>query len=212
MKRMGAIEDWTHDIYRPAPAGFRPNVKKSLLPTTSRFTYVHPHKAQPKPSAMEKKIAAARWGAMGTPLGSPPSSPSLPGNRSTASLNALATMRTADSPWGPCPWPLTNIVPQPPASYQPFNFPLAHCMCLVTAYSESFEGLRTTLDSLATTNYPNSHKLLLVIADGIVKGADSDVSTPDICLSMMKDLIVPAEEVEGHSCLLYTSPSPRDRG
>ena len=209
MKRMGAIEDWTHDIYRPAPAGFRPNVKKSLLPTTSRFTYVHPHKAQPKPSAMEKKIAAARWGAMGTPLGSPPSSPSLPGNRSTASLNALATMRTADSPWGPCPWPLTNIVPQPPASYQPFNFPLAHCMCLVTAYSESFEGLRTTLDSLATTNYPNSHKLLLVIADGIVKGADSDVSTPDICLSMMKDLIVPAEEVEGHSYVAIADGAKR---
>jgi len=59
--------------------------------------------------------------------------------------------------------------------------------------------LRTTLDSLATTDYPNSHKLLLVIADGIVKGAGSDISTPDICLSMMKDLVVPAEEVEGNS-------------
>jgi len=76
---------------------------------------------------------------------------------------------------------------------------LAYSICLVTAYSESFEGLRTTLDSLATTDYPNSHKLLLVIADGIVKGAGSDISTPDICLSMMKDLVVPAEEVEGNS-------------
>lgn len=35
------IEEWTADIYRPAPARYRPNVKaqkKSMLPTTSRFT------------------------------------------------------------------------------------------------------------------------------------------------------------------------------
>ncbi|KAJ6615277.1 chitin synthase-domain-containing protein [Mycena sp. CBHHK59/15] len=71
----------------------------------------------------------------------------------------------------PCPFPLLNVVPQPPPDYEPFNFPLAHTICLVTAYSESVEGLRTTLDSLATTDYPNSHKLILVIADGMVKGA-----------------------------------------
>ena len=100
-------------------------------------------------------------------------------------------------------------MPQPPASYQPFNFPLVHTICLVTAYSESIEGLRTTLDSLSTTNYPNSHKLLLVIADGIVKGADSEVSTPDICLSMMKDLVVPPEEVEGYSYVAIADGSKR---
>ncbi|KAJ6544890.1 chitin synthase-domain-containing protein [Mycena sp. CBHHK59/15] len=68
----------------------------------------------------------------------------------------------------PCPFPLLNVVPQPPPDYEPFNFPLAHTICLVTAYSESVEGLRTTLDSLATTDYPNSHKLILVIADGML--------------------------------------------
>lgn len=35
------IEEWTADIYRPAPARYRPNVKnqkKSMLPKTSRFS------------------------------------------------------------------------------------------------------------------------------------------------------------------------------
>ena len=80
-------------------------------------------------------------------------------------------------------------MPQPPPDYEPFNFPLVHTICLVTAYSESVEGLRTTLDSLAT-DYPNSHKVILVIADGRVLV---------ICLLMMKEFIVPPNEVEPHS-------------
>jgi chitin synthase len=80
----------------------------------------------------------------------------------------------------PCPFPLYGVVPQPPPDYEPFNFPLAHTITLVTAYSESVEGLRTTLDSLATTDYPNSHKLILVIADGMVKGSGNTLTTPEI--------------------------------
>jgi chitin synthase len=63
------------------------------------------------------------------------------------------------------------------------------------------EGLRTTLDSLATTDYPNSHKLIMVIADGMVKGAGNTLTTPEICLQMMKDFVVPPQEVEPHSYL-----------
>ena len=220
MKRMGAIESWTDDIYRPAPAGYRPNVKKTFLPKTSRFTaqkYQNPNPQ--RPSAIEKKIAQAKRSAQG-PFMSPPDSPMLTGGRSSASLgqsmpssqsrrSSFSIGANGDSPWGPCPFPLDNVVPQPPADYRPFNFPLVHTVCLVTAYSESFEGLRTTLDSLATTNYPNSHKLLLVIADGIVKGAESDISTPDICLSMMQDLIVPAEDVEGNSYVAIADGAKR---
>jgi chitin synthase len=100
----------------------------------------------------------------------------------------------------PCPFPLTpNVVPQPPPDYEPFNFPLAHTICLVTAYSEYVAGRRTTLDSLATTDYPNSHKLILVIADGMVKGAGNAQTTPDICLGMMTSFIIPPSEVEAHS-------------
>ena len=216
MKRMNDMEDWSEDIYRPAPAGYRPNVKKPFLPTTSRFNQAY-QKPQARPTTMERKIAAARMGTNSV-VGSPPHSPMLATARSSTSItqpmlpssqSIHSSNSGSDSPWGPCPFPLWNVVPQPPASYQPFNFPLVHTICLVTAYSESIEGLRTTLDSLSTTNYPNSHKLLLVIADGIVKGADSDVSTPDICLSMMKDLVVPPEEVEGYSYVAIADGSKR---
>jgi chitin synthase len=98
-----------------------------------------------------------------------------------------------------CPFPLANVVPQPPASYEPFNYPLCHTIVLVTAYSESVEGLRTTLDSIATTDYPNSHKVILVIADGMVKGSGNDKTTPEIVLSMMKEELCPREEVEANS-------------
>ncbi|WFD06047.1 chitin synthase [Malassezia vespertilionis] len=210
MKRVGEIETWTDDIYRPAPAGYRPTVKKTFLPKTSRFTYHLPNPTHmPKSKMSDKKVMAVKRNGQ-TQMMSPPTSPTLTGGRSSASLaqsllpssqsgRSMLSTLGSDSAWGPCPWPLDNVVPQPPPNYQPFNFPLVHSICLVTAYSESFEGLRTTLDSLATTNYPNSHKLILIIADGIVKGAESDISTPDICLSMMKELIVPAEDVEGYS-------------
>jgi chitin synthase len=87
------------------------------------------------------------------------------------------------------PFRVDGVVPQPPPNYEPFNFPLAHTICLVTAYSESEEGLRTTLDSLATTDYPNSHKVILIVADGMVKGDGNALTTPEICLSMMKDTV-----------------------
>lgn len=69
----------------------------------------------------------------------------------------------------------------------------------MTAYSESPPGLRTTLDSIATSDYPNSHKCILVIADGIVKGSGNDDKTPDIVLSMMKDMLEPKDQVTGNS-------------
>ncbi|CEH16098.1 glycosyltransferase family 2 protein [Ceraceosorus bombacis] len=241
MKRAEEIEQWSKDIYRPAPAGYRPNVKKhrSFLPTTSRFSTGialsgAANKAAMRTAMSEKSggmrsgpasvaggghspaLRAGRLTGLASPMsGSPPGSPSLQGARSSASLVQSGTHGASGgsrrssfsgdaSPaltgaMGACPFPLHNVVPQPPADFQPFNFPLAHSICLVTAYSESFEGLRTTLDSLATTDYPNSHKLLLVVADGIVKGAGSEISTPDIVLSMMKDFVVPPEEVEGNS-------------
>jgi chitin synthase len=102
-------------------------------------------------------------------------------------------------PENQCSFPLVNVVLQLPPNHEPFNFTLVHTICLVTAYSESVEGLRMMLDSLATTDYLNSHKLVLVIADGMVKGAGNDLTIPEICLSMMKDLIIPQNEVEAHS-------------
>lgn len=96
-------------------------------------------------------------------------------------------------------------LPQPPSDYEPFGFPLAHTICLVTAYSESVEGLRSTLDSLATTDYPNSHKLILLVCDGMIKGSGNDITTPEIALSMMKDFSQPMETVQAYSYVSVVS-------
>lgn len=238
-QRAAAIESWSSDIYRPAPARYRPNArngKKSLLPNTSRFTVMG------KPGAgsglglsgggarpmstyvgeMNRKSMMMNYPIKPTGLAMKNSPPATPGgllpSQSAASLNQFVGSRRSSFMVGTaggggggstegsnvsqppgCPFPLYNVVPQPSPDYEPFNFPLVHTICLVTAYSESVEGLRTTLDSLATTDYPNSHKFILVIADGQVKGSGNDMSTPEICLSMMKDLIVKPDEVEPKS-------------
>ncbi|KAI6136128.1 glycosyltransferase family 2 protein [Pisolithus sp. B1] len=213
MQRSQEIEDWSNDIYRPAPSEYRPNVSKNglrhgkgakrstFLPSISRFTPQENALKGPNPRP------TTAYGMLDVPYkrntshsspkarGTPPDSPAYRASRSTMSFGDSRSGYTES----PCPFPLVNVVPQPPPDYEPFNFPLAHTICLVTAYSESVEGLRTTLDSLATTDYPNSHKLLLVIADGMVKGAGNTLTTPEICLSMMKDFIILPNEVEAHS-------------
>lgn len=88
----------------------------------------------------------------------------------------------------------------PPATSEyNFNFDLIHTFMVVTCYSEGEEGLRTTLDSLAMTDYPSTHKMMLVICDGIITGSGNGSSTPDIVLSMMKDDLVPREQVQPSS-------------
>lgn len=210
MARSEQIENWTNDIYRPAPSEYRPNVtkgglkinkpRKSFLPSTSRFTPSDNLLKTNRPSTAygmldssstkgwKTSVYAPSLGKKGTP-------PDSPGYRQSMH-DGFARGSFVDSP---CPFPLHNVVPQPPPDYEPFNFPLAHTIALVTAYSESVEGLRTTLDSLATTDYPNSHKLILVIADGMVKGAGNELTTPDICLTMMTDFVIAPNDVEPHS-------------
>jgi chitin synthase len=56
---------------------------------------------------------------------------------------------------------------------------------LITCYSEGLESIQGTVESLATTDYPDDRKLLFVIADGIITGSGEKMSTPDICLSLM---------------------------
>jgi len=212
MQRSAEIENWTNDIYRPAPSDYRPNVskgglklgkpKRTFLPSTSRFTPADNILKGGRPTTaygMLDSSSSSNWKqsvyAPSTKKGTPPDSPSYRNSRTTLH-DGFARGTFNDSP---CPFPLHNVVPQPPPDYEPFNFPLAHTITLVTAYSESVEGLRTTLDSLATTDYPNSHKLILVIADGMVKGDGNNLTTPEICLTMMKDFIISPEDVEPHS-------------
>lgn len=102
-----------------------------------------------------------------------------------------------------------DVVPQPPVEYQPFAYPLAHTINFVTCYSEDEEGLRLTLDSVATTDYPNSHKLIMVVCDGIIKGSGNDLTTPEIALSMMTDFTVPPEDVQAYSYISVAQGSKR---
>ncbi|KAH8549555.1 chitin synthase-domain-containing protein [Umbelopsis sp. PMI_123] len=90
-----------------------------------------------------------------------------------------------------------------------FNFDLIHTFMVVTCYSEGEDGLRTTLDSLANTDYPTSHKMLLVICDGLITGSGNSMSTPDIVLSMMKDFLVPPDKVEASSYVAIADGTKR---
>ena len=219
MQRSAEIENWSNDIYRAAPPELRPNVnknglrqgknnRKTFLPSHSRFT--------PSETVLKNlggrpatnygildSASTAGWKRSTTFLGQggKSTSPDSPGYRQSKSTVTLADGASQRRNFieNPCPFPLNNVVPQPPIDYEPFNFPLAHSICLITAYSEPVEALRTTLDSVATTDYPNSHKVILVISDGMVKGAGNEMTTPEICLTMMKEFVIPPNEVEAHS-------------
>ena len=239
-KRREQIEDWTNDIYTPAPKITDPastvsgsDVRASkrgsvLFPQTSRFTspYAVERAAKtnrPPPTTMSNQSSTARLLQSGAlyehghnnslsnlepslrySVAASQSSLVLPPVDRPDSTNVKATNQ--EDVGG---FIHENVVPQPPPEFQPFGFPLAHAICLVTAYSEGAEGLRTTLDSIATTDYPNSHKCLLVICDGNVKGQGEDLTTPDIVLSMMGDFVILPEDVQGFSYVAVASGSKR---
>ncbi|KAJ1960714.1 Chitin synthase, class 3, partial [Dipsacomyces acuminosporus] len=97
-----------------------------------------------------------------------------------------------------------RAIQMPPAgppvpAVSPWNFELAYTLLLVTCYSEGAHGIRTTLDSLSGTDYPASHKCLFIICDGLIKGAGEDMYTPDVCLSMMTDFVIPPDRVQPYS-------------
>lgn len=60
-----------------------------------------------------------------------------------------------------------------------------YTMISVCCYSEGYSSIKATLDSLANTDYDNDHRLLFVLADGIVTGEGESKSTPDILIDML---------------------------
>ena len=222
-KRNRQIEDWTEDIYR-APPRFPGDVGSSVagassdrtskrastfLPTTSRFSAVYGSERNSRRPGMPTTMASQASGAQLLH----PNSMYPQGNDSRSSFlrsdpYAASTASPTDGP-GPAGFIHEAVVPQPPSDWMPFGFPLAHSICLVTAYSEGELGIRTTLDSIAMTDYPNSHKVILVICDGIIKGKGESMSTPDYVLGMMKDHTILPEEVEAFSYVAVASGSKR---
>jgi len=204
----------------------------TFLPSTSRFTSPYSvdksAKTRAPPTTMTSQNNTSRllssntgmyrqinnsMGTLPTYDGKPSMQQSVQESRSSLLLsgnteqNRYSSMGE-DGP-GPAGFIHEAVVPQPPPEWQPFGYPLAHAICLVTCYSEGAEGLRTTIDSIATTDYPNSHKLILVICDGMIKGKGEDLSTPDIALGMMKDHAVLPHEVPAFSYVAVASGSKR---
>ncbi|KAJ1960807.1 hypothetical protein GGI12_003602 [Dipsacomyces acuminosporus] len=58
-------------------------------------------------------------------------------------------------------------------------------ICNVPCYTEGDEGLRSTLESLATLHYDDKRKLLFVICDGMIVGSGNDRPTPRIVLDIL---------------------------
>lgn len=219
-KRQRQIEDWTEDIYR-APPRFPGEVGSSVngsdrhskrsstfLPKTSRFSAVYGAERSNRRSMVPTTMASQS--AAGQLLH--PGSMYRESNDSRASFLKSDPYTTSTSPTdgpGPAGFIHEAVVPQPPSDWMPFGFPLAHAICLVTAYSEGEMGIRSTLDSIAMTDYPNSHKVILVICDGIIKGKGESLSTPDIVLAMMKDHAIAPEDVPAFSYVAVASGSKR---
>lgn len=218
-KRNRQIEDWSEDIYRAPPRlpgdigssymGSDRTSKRgsAFLPTTSRFSTIYGQErstGRKLPTTMGSQTAAG-------PL-LHPNSMYKQGNDSRASMVRSDPYSNGSGPtdgYGPAGFIHEAVVPQPPSDYQPFGFPLIHSICLVTAYSEGEMGLRTTLDSIAMTDYPNSHKVILVICDGLIKGHGETMTTPDIVLGMMKDHTIPPEDVQPFSYVAVASGAKR---
>ena len=240
-KRREQIENWTDDIYAPAPriadpastvsGSDHPGSKRGsvLFPQTSRFTSPYAvergvKSLRPPPTTMSNQSSKVGLVQSQGSIYQHGYSNSLgnlePSSRYSAAASHSSMLLPETDPQDAITYgePVheqaggfihDNVVPQPPPEYQPYGFPLAHAICLVTAYSEGAEGLRTTLDSIATTDYPNSHKCLFVVCDGNVKGKDELLTTPDIVLSMMGDLVITAEDVQAYSYVAVASGSKR---
>ncbi|KAH8675978.1 chitin synthase-domain-containing protein [Xylariales sp. PMI_506] len=218
-KRNKQIEDWSEDIYRAPPrmpgdinssVGGSDRMSKrasTFLPTTSRFSAVYGADRSPRRPHPTTMASQASTG----PLLHPGSIYRQNNDSRSSFLNSdpYASKSGPMEGYGPAGFIHEAVVPQPPADYQPFGFPLIHSICLVTAYSEGELGIRTTLDSIAMTDYPNSHKVILVICDGMIKGQGETVATPDIVLGMMKDHTIPPDEVEAFSYVAVATGSKR---
>ncbi|KAJ2744144.1 Chitin synthase, class 3 [Coemansia sp. BCRC 34301] len=148
------------------------NRRSRFFPTTSRYSHFMPGD---EPGARDK--------------------PRLPARQS---LFAVARQSASLTPIVP-PMDDSLVAPAPAPAVSPWDFDLAYTLLLVTCYSEGAQGIRSTLDSLSGTDYPASHKCLFIICDGLIKGQGEAMYTPDVCLSMMTDFVIPPDRVQAYS-------------
>ncbi|KAG0257226.1 Chitin synthase, class 3 [Mortierella polycephala] len=224
LKRQEIIEAWVDD--NTSPYVDSPNsettrraerIRANVIPSGSRFSMNESSTATPSINGSHVSSATQ----IPFPLGLPPPTrrwDSLPASPRPSQSNSSLVGSSM-----PRPGRSESMRPQNTSRLSRAGFnasisklkgeslqcPLLHTLMLVTCYSEGVDGLRATCDSLANTSYPSTHKLLLIIADGIIRGEDEDQSTPDICLDMMTDYIVPREEVEPQSYIAIADGAKR---
>lgn len=61
----------------------------------------------------------------------------------------------------------------------------AGIIVMVPCYNEGPHELRKTIDSVAMTKYPEENRVMIVIADGVITGADNRTSTPEILSDLL---------------------------
>ena len=112
--------------------------------------------------------------------------PSLTKHRIKSQLNSQngdkrdsTLLRTTVSTLAGCTTTLSSAIPKQLDIYT---------ICLVTCYSEDKISVRSTLDSIALSDFPNERKLILVICDGLIQGAGNIESTPALVLGMINIL------------------------
>ncbi len=60
-----------------------------------------------------------------------------------------------------------------------------HVIVQIPCYTEGSESMAKTIDSVALSQYADTHKLMFVICDGLITGSGNDRSTPEIVMSIL---------------------------
>ncbi|ORX40470.1 chitin synthase 1 [Kockovaella imperatae] len=92
--------------------------------------------------------------------------------------------KTGTAPWASEPKTRADVKREPMMNLARIGAEL-FTICMVTCYSEGEASVRGTVESIASTNYSDSRKLIWIVCDGMITGAGEKMSTPDICVSML---------------------------
>lgn len=71
-----------------------------------------------------------------------------------------------------------------------------YTILFVTCYSEGEESIKSTLDSLVKTTYSDKHKLLFIVADGVITGSGNSKPTSEMCRDLLSLMDCKKDEEE----------------
>jgi chitin synthase len=109
----------------------------------------------------------------------------IPKPNKLAKANSSASTLISQNPTSSASSSYQNPSTQPLISLRRIGAEL-FTVCLITCYSESETSVRGTLESISSTNYSDSRKLMWIVCDGMITGQGERMSTPDICVGMLE--------------------------